>query len=54
MPCNKFKCIYDIDGTCDSMDCECIGDLCEGYGDCSSCQRISDPNCCRDDVEGES
>lgn len=29
MRCDKFKCIYDVDGECDQDGGECIGDMCE-------------------------
>ena len=38
MQCNKFKCVYDCDGECDQQGGECIGDMCEIFGECISCQ----------------
>lgn len=38
MRCDKFKCIYDVDGECEAEGGECIGGMCECFGECSSCQ----------------
>ena len=38
MRCDKFKCIYECDGECEAMGTECIGDMCENFGECISCQ----------------
>ena len=38
MKCNKFKCVYEIDGECEADGGECVGDLCENFGECISCQ----------------
>lgn len=39
MQCKEFKCVYEIDGECEAVDGECIGDLCENYGECIECQQ---------------
>lgn len=38
MRCDKFKCVYDVDGECEAEGGECIGDMCECFGECNSCQ----------------
>lgn len=38
-----FECSYlDDCGECEPMQSECIGDMCENYGDCGNCQRSRD------------
>ncbi|MFW5652078.1 hypothetical protein [Acetivibrio ethanolgignens] len=39
MACNKFKCVYEIDGECEPMCVECTGDMCECFGECSGCKQ---------------
>lgn len=38
MQCNKHKCIYLDEGECEELGTECIGDMCENFGECISCQ----------------
>lgn len=38
MKCDKFKCVYDVDGECEHIGDECIGDMCECFGECTDCQ----------------
>lgn len=38
MQCKAFSCVYEIDGECDQIGGECIGDMCENFGECISCQ----------------
>lgn len=46
MSCNNFKCVNLVDGECDQDGGECIGDLCENWGECQSCQKVEDPGDC--------
>ena len=45
MKCDKFKCVYEIDGECDQMGVECIGDICENFGECTGCQEQDKDEC---------
>ena len=45
MQCNKFKCIYECDGECEADGGECVGDLCENYGECITCQAQDQDEC---------
>lgn len=47
MKCNSFECIYMDSGECEPMGGECIGDLCENWGECSECQKEDGPEECR-------
>ena len=38
MKCDELKCVYDVDGECDQDGGECIGDMCENFGECTDCQ----------------
>ena len=40
MACNKFKCVYEIDGECEPMGGECIGE-------CSECRQQDWDECDR-------
>lgn len=46
MTCDNFKCVNLVDGECDQDDGECVGDLCEDWGECLNCQRVTDPDDC--------
>lgn len=46
MLCNNFECVYLDNGECEEMGGECIGDLCENWGECISCQKQSGPDDC--------
>ena len=45
MKCDKFKCVYDVDGECDQDGGECIGDMCECFGECTDCQEQDRNDC---------
>lgn len=45
MQCNKFSCVYEVNGECEADGGECIGDMCENFGDCSSCQQLDNEEC---------
>lgn len=45
MQCKEFKCVYEIDGECEAVDGECIGDLCENYGECIERQQRDVAEC---------
>lgn len=45
MRCNKFKCVYKCDGECEPMGGECIGDMCECFGECINCQEQENEEC---------
>ena len=40
MKCDKFRCVYEIDG-----ECEAVGDLCENFGECITCQQQNRKEC---------
>lgn len=46
MQCNSFKCINLVDDECDQNGGECIGDLCEDWGECLNCQRVTELGAC--------
>ena len=41
MKCDKFKCVYEIDGQCEADGGECIGDMCEYFGESVPTARIA-------------
>ena len=43
--CDKFKCVYDVDGECEAEGGECIGDMCECFGECTDCQEQDNEEC---------
>lgn len=45
MKCNKFKCVYKCDGECEPMGGECIGDMCECFGERTDCQDLYQDEC---------
>lgn len=45
MLCNEFNCVYQVDGECEQLGTECIGDMCEEYGQCSGCQQLDREEC---------
>ena len=45
MSCDKFRCVYECDRECDQMGGECIGDLCEDFGECAACQKLDLEGC---------
>ena len=45
MKCDKFKCVYEVDGECEPMGGECIGDMCECFGECINCQEQENEEC---------
>lgn len=45
MQCNKFKCVYEYEGECEPMGGECIGDMCENFGECLNCQGQDQEKC---------
>lgn len=45
MKCNNFKCVYEVDGECEAAGGECIGDMCENYGECIGCQQRDQEEC---------
>lgn len=45
MPCNEFECVFEIEGICEADTGDCIGDLCENWGECSNCQQQADVDC---------
>lgn len=45
MRCDKFKCVYDVDGECEAEGGECIGDMCECFGECTDCQEQDNEEC---------
>lgn len=47
MRCNKFSCVYEVDDECEPLGTECIGDMCENYGECSGCQKQDSEECDR-------
>ena len=47
MQCKDFRCVYEADGECEQMGGECIGDLCENFRECSSCQDQERDECNR-------
>ena len=47
MRCKNFKCVkLDPGGECLEISGECIGDLCEEFSECLSCQKITEPGDC--------
>lgn len=45
MLCGEFKCVYLVDGGCDQLGTECIGDMCGEYGECLGCQQQDQGEC---------
>ena len=45
MQCKDFRCVYETDGECEQMSGECIGDLCENFQDCHTCQQFKQEAC---------
>ena len=45
MQCDKHKCIYEVDGECEEQGGECIGDMCENFGECVTCQEQEHEEC---------
>ena len=45
MKCEKFRCVYEIDGECEADGGGCIGDMCESFGDCTTCQDQNREEC---------
>ena len=45
MKCDKYKCIYVVDGECEADGGECIGDMCENFGECATCQELDREEC---------
>lgn len=45
MQCDKFKCVYLDEGECEAMGMECIGDMCESFGECVICQEQDQEEC---------
>lgn len=46
MICNDFKCVYLDDGECTEVGGECIGEMCENFGECGTCQMLEGPEEC--------
>ena len=46
MLCDNFKCVNLVDDECDQDGGECIGDLCECWGECLNCQKVTEPSDC--------
>lgn len=44
--CNNFECVYLVDGECEEIGGECIGDLCENWGECLNCQKQDSASDC--------
>lgn len=45
MSCNDFKCVFEIDGLCEADTGNCIGDMCENWGECINCQQQGEDEC---------
>ena len=45
MKCEKFRCVFEIDGQCEADGGECIGDMCECFGECTDCQDRDQEEC---------
>lgn len=45
MLCNEFKCGYEVDGQCEADGGECVGDMCENFGECINCQQQEKEEC---------
>lgn len=45
MLCNDFQCVYLVDGECDQLETECIGDMCGNWGECINCQQQDKEEC---------
>lgn len=46
MSCNNFKCVNLVGGECEELGGDCIGDLCENWGECLNCQRTGEDEEC--------
>lgn len=46
MICNDFKCVYLDDVECTEVGGECIGEMCENFGECGTCQMLEGPEEC--------
>ena len=45
MKCEKFRCVFEIDGQREEDDGECIGEMCENFGECIGCQEQDKDEC---------
>ena len=46
MLCGEFKCVYlDENDECEATGTECLGDMCDNYGECFSCQEQDHDKC---------
>lgn len=45
MLCDKFMCVYLEDEECEPIRGECIGDMCENWGECINCQQLDQDEC---------
>lgn len=45
MLCNKFMCVYLENRECEPVGGECIGDMCENWGECINCQQLDQEEC---------
>lgn len=46
MRCDEFKCVHLDEEECAQLGGECIGDMCEDYGECRTCQMLEGPEEC--------
>lgn len=49
MLCDTFKCIHMDGDECAQIGGECIGNLCEDFGECRTCQKLEGPEECSAD-----
>lgn len=46
MSCKFWRCLkLDDDMICEDLDTECIGDLCDEYKQCSTCNKQDEEDC---------
>lgn len=45
MVCNDFKCVYLDENECTEIGGECIGGMCENFGECGTCQIRETDDC---------
>ena len=45
MQCKDFKCVYKCDEECEANGGECIGDMCENFGEYIGCQMQDQEEC---------
>ena len=51
MFCDRFKCVNMDGDECSQIGGDCIGDMCEDFGECRTCQKLEGPDDCATDQQ---